>query len=123
MVSWAYLLPDFLLAQEEVGAEILLGDVLIVEDGELADASEDNVLADLGGETAKRDHENRSRPHPGRRRGRLGPDQSSSRLISRVVCLPVLSLDTPEPDLSVIQGSLVLTRRQDPASALCLLPV
>lgn len=99
----AYVLAYVGLADEELRAQILFGDGLVVGKGDGAYASQDQVLGDLVGEGLDRHEEDVciADPVPLAEAGRVG-----------AVCAPVLGLETPKADLSVVKGDLVWDDQQ-----------
>ena len=74
------------VGEEELGAQVIFGDGLVVSDGDGADACENQVLCDLVGEGFEADEE----------------DVGGAYLL--------LGLDAPEADLTVVEGDFVCTR-------------
>ena len=83
--AWAatYRLADVGFGEEELGAEVVLGDDAVVDEGERGDAGEDEVLGHLVAE-------------------RLDVDEQNVRVADLL-----LRLHAPEADLAVVEGDLV----------------
>lgn len=60
----SHLFANVFVSEEETCAEVLLGDVVCVDDDELANARQDDVLDRLRGDSLQSDHDDGGISHP-----------------------------------------------------------
>lgn len=99
-----HVLPNISIRDEELGAEIVVSDGLVVDDGQGLDASKDEVLGDFVGQGFDGDQKDVCRAQSGRVSGTCTQTWLADS--------PLLSLDAPKSDLSVVEGNLVCRRGQ-----------
>lgn len=98
------ILAHMLLCEEELCSQVFLSDHFVVEDSQRSDAGQHEVLGDLVGQCSDGDKQDVGRPQPG---GSCQPRVSFFGQYLARMRLLLLRLDSPQPDLPVVERDLI----------------
>ena len=112
-----HLLSNILVSKEKSHAEVFGGDVLTIPNDELADASEHDIFDSLCCDPAQVRYEDRSISHPAIYRQINIVVSHHTKIKARPEAAgckedePLLGFQSPQTDLAVVQGRLILNER------------